>query len=226
MTTTWTPHNKQAAQFLSACGGNITKLQQLVAHIAKQQDVINSLYTNKDNADKITNNITTQIDNCFNKAPTKNERAKAKAFDSNANTNAKGKGKGKGAGSAPNPASKGKANGKGKPQALTGNNFVNARILDADMLTFEGDEGEPAHRIADGELLGRDTGYELCTQEDGMANLVSAYKVPVREGVNCAVIFAVDIDLSYNKTGAWATLYGTAPTAPTLPCRPHPLHGP
>ena len=26
-----------------------------------------------------------------------------------------------------------------------------------------------------------------------MANLVSAFKVPVREGVNCAIIFAVDI---------------------------------
>ena len=70
-----------------------------------------------------------------------------------------------------------------------------ARILDSDMLTFEGDDGEPAHRIIDGEMLGRETGYDLYTQEGGMVVLNGAYKESPLDGVNCAVIFAVDIDL-------------------------------
>ena len=221
------PHAKQSPLLLAACGGDLTKCNQLVEHIAKQQDVVDSLYTNKDNPTKVTTIINTQRDNCFNKAPTKHERAKAKAFDNN-NSNAKGKGKGKGAGTVPNPTSKGKANGKGKPQALTGNQFVNARILDTDMLTFEGDEGEPAHRIAEGELLCRDIGYDLCTQEDGMAIFASYYKAPPRDGVNCSIIFAVDIDrflqqdwsmgytLRYSPYGADIAMQATPTARPVV----------
>ena len=44
-------------------------------------------------------------------------------------------------------------------------------------------------------MLGRDTGYDLYTQEGGMIVLAGAYKESPRDGVNCAAIYAVDIDL-------------------------------
>lgn len=225
------PHAKQSPILLTACGGDLNKCNQLVEHIKKQQDVVDSLYTNKDNSNKVTSIINTQRDNCFTKAPTKHARANSKAYDNNSNNhnnsynsnnNAKGKGKGKA------PDGKGKSTGKGKPQKLTGNHFVVARSLDADMLTFEGDDGEPAHRIVDGELLGREAGYDMCTQEYGMQTFTGAYKESPLDGVNCSVIFAVDVETSlqqdwsmgytlrYSPTGADIAMQATPTARPVV----------
>ena len=142
---------------MKIAGGDWAKYQRLVDYIAKQQDVVTSLQAHKDDVQKVTTIITTQMNNCFNKSPTKTARAKAKAF----NTDTPGKGKGNGK----STDGKGNATGKGKPQRLAGTQFVAAKNLDANLLTFENDEGEPAHRIVPGEVLGREPGYDLVTQE-------------------------------------------------------------
>ena len=140
------PHPKLSPVLFEVCEDDWPRYHKLCAHIRKQEDVTTAVFKGKDDPKKVKSIITAQASTCF-KAPAKNARAKAKAYDANSSTG-KGKGKGKNQDTA-----KGKAKGKGKAPKLAGTQFAMAKVLDKDLLIFEGGH-DPAWRITNDQTLG------------------------------------------------------------------------